>query len=59
MRNGQLVKVTVIMPAYNLENVIQSTITKVKQVLSEITSNYEVIVLDDGQKTIPITKPSS
>lgn len=43
-------KVTVIMPTYNLEDIIQTSIARVKQVLEGIGLSYEIIVVDDGSR---------
>jgi len=41
-------KVSVIMPAYNLENIIQKSVEKVANMLNALNMNYEIIIVDDG-----------
>jgi len=41
---------SVILPAYNEEEVIESTITKIMVALTKWMSNFEVIVVNDGSK---------
>jgi glycosyltransferase involved in cell wall biosynthesis len=45
-------KVTVIIPAYNEEVLIEDTVNKVKQALDEMSNKYpwELILVDDGSK---------
>lgn len=42
--------ITVIMPAYELEDRIVEAIKKVEKILSVLTDEYEIIVVDDGSK---------
>lgn len=41
-------ELSVIIPAYNEEKIIQKTLKNVKEVVKKITSFYEIIVVDDG-----------
>jgi glycosyltransferase involved in cell wall biosynthesis len=41
-------EVSVVMPAYNLENVIVDSVREVCRVLDGLVESYEVIVVDDG-----------
>ncbi len=45
-RNG--VKISVVMPAYNVEKDVTGAISATMNVLNDITSSYEIIVIDDG-----------
>ncbi|MFC2049005.1 glycosyltransferase [Elusimicrobiota bacterium] len=52
------INVTIIIPAYNDENIIGSSIEKVISYFSSINYNYELIIIDDGSTdgTIDIIK---
>ena len=41
-------KISVIMPAYNLQGKISNSINTVDKILRNITKDYEIIVIDDG-----------
>ncbi len=41
-------KVSIILPAYNLENVICDSILSLKNELQKLKTDYEIIVVDDG-----------
>jgi glycosyltransferase involved in cell wall biosynthesis len=43
-------KVSIIMPAYNVENEILETVNMIKKAMNMITEDYEIIVVDDGSK---------
>jgi glycosyltransferase involved in cell wall biosynthesis len=43
-------QVSIIMPAYNVANSIVDVIVKVKQAMTAITDDYEIIVVNDGSK---------
>ncbi len=49
-QGGAGARVSVIMPAYNLENTIRLSIQRVKEVLEGHGYNYEIIVVDDGSR---------
>ncbi|MEM2950635.1 MAG: glycosyltransferase family 2 protein [Nitrososphaeria archaeon] len=44
------VKLSIIMPAYNVENKIVKTINEINNTIEKIIDNYEIIVVDDGSK---------
>jgi len=43
-------KVSIIMPAYNVENEILETVNMIKKAMEMIAEDYEIIVVDDGSK---------
>jgi glycosyltransferase involved in cell wall biosynthesis len=43
-------QVSIIMPAYNVANNIVDVIVKVKQAMTAITDDYEIIVVNDGSR---------
>jgi glycosyltransferase involved in cell wall biosynthesis len=42
--------VSIIMPAYNVENSIVDVVEKVKRAMTAITDDYEIIVVNDGSR---------
>jgi glycosyltransferase involved in cell wall biosynthesis len=48
--SGQMhaVDVSVVLPAYNEANTLESTVPKIMKALEEITPSYEVIIAEDG-----------
>jgi len=44
--------ISVILPAYNEENVIEDVIDETVKALNEITDSWEIIVVDDGSKDL-------
>jgi glycosyltransferase involved in cell wall biosynthesis len=51
--------ISVIMPAYNLEDKIEESIKELEKILNEITENYEIIIVDDGSKDKTYEKASA
>jgi glycosyltransferase involved in cell wall biosynthesis len=45
---GRMVDVSVVLPAYNEANTLESTVPKIMDALEEITPSYEIIVAEDG-----------
>jgi glycosyltransferase involved in cell wall biosynthesis len=45
-----MLRVSIIMPAYNVENEIVEVIDNLKQTMKRMTENYEIIVVNDGSK---------
>lgn len=45
-------KLSVILPCYNVPNLLNNTLTLIKEV-SNITKDYELILVDDGNPTFP------
>ena len=44
----EIMKISIIIPAHNEENIIEKTIKKTYDVLNKIYYNYEIIVIDDN-----------
>jgi glycosyltransferase involved in cell wall biosynthesis len=45
---GQMVDVSVVLPAYNEANTLESTVPKILGAFEEITPSYEIIIAEDG-----------
>ena len=56
---SKIVKMSIIMPAYNLEDKIEESIKEVEKILNEINENYEIIIVDDGSKDKTYEKASA
>ncbi|MBO3799275.1 MAG: glycosyltransferase family 2 protein [Thermoproteota archaeon] len=48
--NGSTRSITIIMPAYELEDRITDAIERVEKTVSALTDEYEIIVVDDGSR---------
>ena len=46
-------EISIIMPAYNVGNKIDIALKQLHENLAQITSNYEIIIVDDGSKNPP------
>ncbi len=46
--NWHAVEISVVLPAYNEANLLDSAVLKIMKALEEITSSYEIIVAEDG-----------
>jgi len=46
-------KITIIMPAYNVGNKIDTALKQLLKNLTQITNNYEIIIVDDGSQNPP------
>jgi glycosyltransferase involved in cell wall biosynthesis len=48
MGQGQMMEVSVVLPAYNEANSLDSAVPKIMKALDEISLSYEIIVAEDG-----------
>lgn len=56
MESDQKLKLTVVMPAYNEQDVIEISILAVEKVLREIGDKFELIIVNDGSIDQTLTK---
>ncbi len=52
MIKGMIEKISVFLPCYNLEHVVEDTIRKTVKVLESRFSSWELIVIDDGSRDL-------
>ena len=50
------VYISCIIPAFNEEAVIQALITQLKQFLNQVTTRFEIIIIDDGSHDQTVEK---
>jgi glycosyltransferase involved in cell wall biosynthesis len=48
MGQGQMVEVSVVLPAYNEANLLDSAVPRIMKAIDKITPSYEIIVAEDG-----------
>ena len=44
------IEVSIVLPVYNEENIIENTVLEVEKILDSLKLSYEMILVDDGSE---------